>query len=195
MVTVHTSLDQLPKVLRNFGDQIPFATAMALNETAFDGMRMEKAELDSKLDLKNTWTQRGIRVEKANKRDLTATVGQLRWYVESLVEGGQRRAKLGIVYQGQRYLLVPSQEMKTATGKLKKIKNKNPFVFRKDDQLFLAYRKGKRRLPLQVVGRLVTETEYQSRTFPRHELWAGFIHQHWERNWRKAMIRAARTAK
>lgn len=196
-VTVHTNIDELPDLLKGFGDQIPYATSVALNETAFGLMREEKHELVRNLDIKNTWTHRGQRVVKAKKGKLVAHVGNVRWYMDTLVRGGRRRALIGIVYEGQKYLLVPSSEMKTATGKLRRIPKKNkPFVFESESgDLFLAYRKTKKRLPLQVVGRLVDETMYEESIYPHREISNKFIHQHWLDNWQEAMLKAARTAR
>lgn len=195
-VTVNTSLDDLPAVLSNFADQIPYATSVALNNTAFGLMRHEKSEMAKELDLKNTWTQRGMRVDKSSKRDLTARVGNIRWWMESLAEGGERRPKVGINHKGRRYLLVPSKEMRTATGKLRSLKSKNLFVFKSDnDSLLLAYRKTKKRLPLVIVGRLELETDYDADTYPHDEIVSDYIAKHWDRNWKQAMVRAARPAK
>ncbi len=191
-VVVHTDLNQLPGVVGLFASQLPFATAQALNKTAFDGMREEKQALRSQLQLRNTWTERGLRVEKASKQNLMARIGNLRWYMKTLVEGGDRQAMIGIQYNGARYLLVPSKEMKTGTGKLKHLKG-TPFVVELNGDLLLAYRKGKARLPIQIVGRLVLETSYKRDTFGRDVVWSSYIRQHWERNWSDAMVKAVRS--
>lgn len=196
MITVRTSLDDLPRRLQNFGDQIPYATSLALNDAAFGLMREEKSELGKQLTLRNTWTQRGMRVDKANKVNLTAEVGNIRWYVESLIAGGQRKALQGIIHNGQRYLIVPSREFKTATGKLRRIpRSKKAFVFEHNDSLLLAYRKTKKRKPLVIVGRLVLRTEYDANTYDQPDVVTDYLDRHWPKHWLDAMERAAASAR
>ena len=195
-VNIHTNMDDLPRVLQNFADQLPYATSIALNNTAFGLMRHEKTEMARTLDLKNTWTQRGMRVEKASKRSLKARVGNVRWWMESLVEGGERRPRIGITHNGRRYLLVPADDMKTSSGKLRKFKSKKPFVIEAaNGRLMLVYRKTKKRLPLKVVGKLVAETDYDAETYPHEQIASEYIAGHFNRYFREAMISAARSAR
>lgn len=196
MTTINTTLADLPRVFQHYADQIPYATSVALNDTAFGLMREEKKQLDRHLELRNTWTQRGMRVEKASKHKLQASVGNVRWWIETLVDGGRRRPQIGINHKGKRYLLVPHRDMKTKSGRLKKIKSKNPFVINKGDDLWLVYRKYKRKAyPLEFVGRLVDETTYDEGQYPLRSISADYIGKHFQRNWRKAMMRAARSAR
>lgn len=196
MIVLKTSLNELPFRLRQFGDQIPYATSLALNNAAFGLMREEKSELRSQLTLRNTWTERGMRVAKANKRTLEAEVGNIRWYMETLIDGGRREALVGIKHNGESYLIVPSKEAKTPSGRLRKIpKNKKTFVFEHDDGLLLAYRKTKKRTPLVVVGKLVLKTDYDSKTYNHPDVVTDYIQRNWPKHWLDGMEKAAATAR
>ena len=196
-ITVHTSLEDLPRRLRSFGDQIPYATSLALNDAGFGLMREEKSQLGQQITLRNTWTQRGIRVLKSNKSNLQVEVGHTRWYIESLIEGGARHARQGYRYEGKRYLIVPAAGQKTATGKLRRIPSgAEPFVIKEGDHNILAYRKaGGRRSSLVVIGLLVLETDYKAKTYDHEGVAQDYLNQNWPRHWLAGMERAAASAR
>lgn len=54
--------------------QIPFATMLALNDTAFALHKTYKAQTRQKFDNPTNFTQKGFRVQKAKKTELTADV-------------------------------------------------------------------------------------------------------------------------
>ena len=69
-------LDSVLNGLKNLEKQHAFASAVAMNEAAFQAMREGKAELRSKLDRPTPWTISSWRVRKKAKRgDLTAIIG------------------------------------------------------------------------------------------------------------------------
>lgn len=63
--------------LEGFADQIPYATSLALNGVAFDARRKLVKDLPSQFDVRNRYTQRGIRVDMSSKTRLEAGVGAL----------------------------------------------------------------------------------------------------------------------
>jgi hypothetical protein len=199
-VVVNTDLDSLPRALNNFIDQVPFAASVALNQTAFKLSGHKKTQtLPSELTLRNTYTQRGIKHSKSTKHDLTSEVGTNDWYVESLVAGGKRTAKQGYMYQGQRYLIVPSSKVKTKSGKIKKsafkAKGKKSFVIKRGGKLLLVRRKGVKRYPLVYLGFLARETNYDTETLQWTKGERKFIPLTYRQEFRKAMVRAARNAR
>ena len=54
--------------------QIPFATMLALNDTAFALHKSYKAQTKQKFDNPTNFTQKGFRVQKAKKTELIAVV-------------------------------------------------------------------------------------------------------------------------
>lgn len=74
-VSVRSNLDA---VLRGLDDaqrrQIPFATSKALNDTAYNVLRAEQDEMRRVFDRPSRWTLNGMRVDKASKRRLRASV-------------------------------------------------------------------------------------------------------------------------
>jgi len=76
--------------------QIPFATMLALNDTAFALHKTYKAQTKQKFDNPTSFTQKGFRVQKAKKTHLEAIVfvDEKRVdYMELQVDGGNRFPK------------------------------------------------------------------------------------------------------
>ena len=76
--------------------QIPFATMLALNDTAFALHKAYKAQTKQKFDNPTNFTQKGFRVQKAKKTELTAVVyvdKKREDYMELQSSGGVRSPK------------------------------------------------------------------------------------------------------
>ena len=76
--------------------QIPFATMLALNDTAFDLQRVYKAQTKQKFSEPTKFTQTGFAVEKAKKTNLKAVVyvtEKREDYMKLQVDGGVRHPK------------------------------------------------------------------------------------------------------
>lgn len=76
-----------------YQDQIPYATKVALDATAFDARRTLVDELRQHFTVRTDWTARRMRVQKATKRDLVSYVGSTAPYMELQALGGVKRAK------------------------------------------------------------------------------------------------------
>lgn len=95
-VSADTSL--IAKALGDLASStIPKATAKALTETAFDGMRAGKAELQKSMTLRNRFSLAGIQVEKADPgaslASMQAAVGieERRSYLIDHITGKRRK--------------------------------------------------------------------------------------------------------
>lgn len=219
---VTTNADELPRALRNFRDQVPFATVGALNDTAFDARKaIQNKALRTALTLRNKHTERGIRVRKATKQSLEAEVGSIDWYLEDQVTGGRREANFGISINGTKYLAIPAAAVKrTSTGKIPKrlrpgtllgttnisyqdSSNRSsatpddPKVFLMDlddGRLVIARRRSKSDPSVQIMWFLVERTAYRKRVNfkPTVDKVAA---TKFPRHFRRRMVKAARTAK
>lgn len=78
------------KDVGEFADQIPYATARALNDCMFLAREDLVYRLPAQYKIRNRWTERGFRVRKATKRNLVATVANTRDYMRVQLEGGER---------------------------------------------------------------------------------------------------------
>jgi len=123
--------------------QIPFATMLALNDTAFDLQRVYKAQTKQKFDQPTQFTQTGFAVQKAKKTDLTAVVyvtEKREDYMKLQVDGGVRHPK-------NKAIIIPNRSnsdelakyrsgnlTKGAVNKLKKQKDKYFFGVPKGNQ-------------------------------------------------------------
>src|ERR1035437_6303847 len=81
-------------------DQIPFATAKALTNTAQAAMTAVRAKLPSQFRLRNTWTVQGVRFEMATKTRPVAKVTFDRYYMYLQEVGGVKIGK-------RNYIAVP----------------------------------------------------------------------------------------
>ena len=123
--------------------QLPFATMLALNDTAFALHKTYKAQTKQKFDNPTSFTQKGFRVQKAKKTHLEAIVyvdEKRADYMKLQVDGGNRTPK-------KTAIIVPSSKnsndlakyqsgnlTKGAVNKIKKQKNKYFFGIPKGNQ-------------------------------------------------------------
>lgn len=200
MAIVNISMEQLPRALRNFGDQVPFAASKALNDVAFKARKHIQDELlPNSLTLRNRHTQRGIRVRKATKNTLQAEVGSIDYYSERQVVGSLETPRAGFTVDGTRYLLIPHPNRRTASGRLKRLpgNTSKPFAIKtKAGALVLVVRKNiKRRTDnLIPLGLLVTQKQYRRKVAWDREVDRVIVRE-WPRAFRSNMVEAARTAR
>ena len=199
MVEISITVDQLPRVLQGFTEQIPFAASQALNDTAFAVKKQMPTLMGDDLTLRNKFTAGGsIRFDKASKTSLAATVGSVAWYTVRNIEGGITLPERGIAYKGKKYLLVPAKGKRTKRGRLKDVGNRlgsRPFVIKaKSGALLLVARLSADRKDLFVFGKLEEQTEHEARFD-----WQGEVDAVIEKEFRVAfverMVKAARTAR
>ena len=123
--------------------QIPFATMLALNDTAFALQKTYKAQTKQKFDNPTKFTQTGFAVQKAKKTDLTAIVfvtEKREDYMKLEIDGGVRHPK-------NKAIIIPNRSnsddlakyrsgnlTKGAVNKLKKQKDKYFFGVPKGNQ-------------------------------------------------------------
>lgn len=92
-------VDRLAKHLANFARRgLPYAIKDALNKTAFAARRHWQDEIRESFTLRNKYTERSIRVDRArglNVRSLQATVGSTADYMATQETGGVERGKAG----------------------------------------------------------------------------------------------------
>lgn len=77
IVTVHTNAAQVSRtMLRLFRDQVPFANARAINRTAKEGQKRERAHMVDVFTIRRpAWVSRAIKIKPfARKRSPSATV-------------------------------------------------------------------------------------------------------------------------
>lgn len=102
-ISVTSDLErQISQWARIAGDQVPFATALALTRTAKAAKEEIERQLPSLIDKPTAFTMRGFRLWPANKRTLVAVVdfrqsmtggASAKDYLSALVYGGPRKIK------------------------------------------------------------------------------------------------------
>lgn len=109
--------------------QLPFATSIALNETATEIQKNETKRLNRVIDRPTPFTKRAYAIRRSTKRRLDVTVYAKRLqsrYLSTLEDGGTRRPK-------GRALIIPAKMKKNKYGNLPRGSVKrmiaNPNVF------------------------------------------------------------------
>lgn len=106
MISVKSNIADVTKRLSKIQrKQIPFATSVALNDTAFGLQKEIKRQMPQKLDRPTPWTISGVQVKKSTKKNLTAVVymagadglpkqnADRNKYIKYQVNGGTRTPK------------------------------------------------------------------------------------------------------
>ena len=138
-ISVKSNIKEVTKGLSSIQKkQIPFATMLALNDTAFALHRAYKKQTTQKFDNPTDFTQKGFRVDKAKKTNLIAVVyvhEKREDYMKLQVDGGIRTPKNSAI-------VIPNSSNsndidKYASGNIKKgaynklKKNRNKYFFGK----------------------------------------------------------------
>ncbi|MBS8228419.1 hypothetical protein [Vannielia litorea] len=154
--------------------QLPFATAMALNDTAADVKDAEETELAKALDRPTPFTRRGLFVSRASKRKLTAIVGfkdiqaaYLALQVEGgrrspkgraiLVPVGQRLNKYGNMPRGAVARMLKRPDVFVASKSDPKTKHLRPGIYQRNS------RKGRRNAAPNLLVAFEDEAQYRPR--------------------------------
>lgn len=107
MLSVQSDIMQAMKKLRSLTEaqQFNFAVAKALTETAYEVQKEVRGNMPSRFTLRRNWIVQGIRVEKATKANLTATVYSRDKFM-GLQEFGGTKNPL------RRYLAIPTKAVR-----------------------------------------------------------------------------------
>ena len=196
-ISVKTNTKELTKkISRLFTKQIPFATSVALNSTAFGLRGWEMAQMPAYLDRPTPFTLRGVRFTKSNKRNLTASVyltEVVNEYLKYQIHGGSRPAKRGRV--------LPAWNTKTNSyGNLPRGKSK---TLRKKANVFSGTPKGKPAGIWQSTkgGGLKALLIYEKgsstykKKFPWFKIGRKYVRANFDKEFIKAFNRAVKTAR
>lgn len=185
-----------------YRDQIPWATANALNATAFDARKTLVNELRQHFEIRTDWTSRRMRVGKARKKRLphVAYVGSTAPYMELQVTGGVKRSM-------NKLMGIPTSHLRarSSDGQIKKslwprkfLRSKRVKKRRKVHTVGL--RKGA--AVIQTVGgervhlyTLAQKAIVKPRTWPLESTVRRVVARRWAKNATRALDRAIKTAR
>lgn len=126
MLNIEADIDAAERLLSDIGrQQLPFATALAINDTADAVKRVEELDISSTFDRPTPFTKRAIGMKRASKSRLTARVGVKpvqAGYLKRQVTGGTRKPSGAalVVPVGQRtnkYGNIPKGALSRLKGK------------------------------------------------------------------------------
>jgi hypothetical protein len=107
-ITVRTDTVGLKRSFQHMRDQqIPFATAKALTDTAREADEAVTRELPQRFTIRNQHLARGIRYRGASKTRLTATVFSVDPFMVIHETGGEKRSIQGRVFDYGKFLAIP----------------------------------------------------------------------------------------
>lgn len=193
-VETKQAIRELDRIQRR---QVPFATATAINDTAFDTRKWLTRSMRRFMSNPRPRTLRGLRVVKATKQRLWASVEAVQWadeYFRYLVFGGVEAPK-------RRTHAVPVAKNRinqygNLRGKRQGIKKGKDFYDETDagkPGVFREQGRGKarkRRLQVILTGPLAYRKQW-----PYVELANRYVRRVYKRHFEKALNRALRTAR
>tara|TARA_R110002012_G_scaffold138388_1_gene293595 strand:- start:39 stop:659 length:621 start_codon:yes stop_codon:yes gene_type:complete len=185
--------------------QIPFAAAQAINNTLFDVMKAQKAQLPKKLDRPTPFTMKAFKVNKAKKTELVGDIHvtpERYKYLKYAIEGGTRTGNIGVPTRHaklNKYGNIPQRRKGL-------IKNKNQFIG-KFNNISGVYERGhyskkgsfttqgkSASTALKLVVAFEKSVTYKKQ-FPFYKIAEGVARKKFQRNFKQALTRAIRTAK
>lgn len=199
-VSVRSNIDEITGWMNRVSrQQLPFATSVALNDTAFDVRRqIVDRTMPRAFKLKNKrFPSAAMRVRKSTKRKLRAGVYDRlgREYLVTQATGGIKRPR-------GRHIAVPQGVRRTSTGKISKANR--PRQMLNKPRHFIATmpsgksgiwkRKGKSRLPISLEYAFVTQARIPKR-LRFYEDAQRTIRRRFPRRFKAAFAKAKRTAK
>ena len=170
--------------------QIPFAAAQAINNTLFDIMKAEKAQLPKKLDRPTPFTMKAFKINKAKKTQLVGDihVSPERYkYLKYAIEGGTRTGNTGVPTKHaklNKYGNIPMRKKGL-------IKNKRQFI-KNIGGLSGVWEKSTSGLKLMVA---FENTVNYKKQFPFYKIAEGVARKKFQRNFQKTLKRAIDTAR
>tara|TARA_R110002012_G_scaffold289358_1_gene482400 strand:- start:64 stop:639 length:576 start_codon:yes stop_codon:yes gene_type:complete len=170
--------------------QIPFAAAQAINNTLFDIMKAEKAQMPKKLDRPTPYTLKAFRINKAKKSKLVGDIHVTKErykYLKYAIEGGKRTGNIGVPTRHaklNKYGNIPQRQKGL-------IKNKNQFI-RTINGVSGVYEKSSTGLKLIVA---FNKTVNYKKKFPFYKIAKRVARKKFQRNFQKSLKRAIDTAR
>lgn len=184
---------QLSRVQRK---QIPFATSMALNNTAFQARKALMAQAPVKLDRPTKYTVNAFRVEKASKRKLVASVyvdDTRAHYLKYQIHGGTRVGRgMGTGVPTRNRKLNAYGNIPGRRGGL--VKGKKQFISTIKGVPGVWERYGRKGRKVKLMVGFEKQVSYRPR-FPFYKIVEGVVRSRFKRNLEASIARALHTAR
>jgi len=206
MISVKSNIDQVVKGLSKVQrKQVPFATSVALNDTAFGLQKEIKRQMPKKLDRPTPWTISGVQVKKSTKKKLVAVVymagadglpkqnADRNKYMKYQVNGGTRtpkKSKIPVPYTKNmrlnKYGNMPRNKIKSLVAK--------PDVFVGNVKGVEGIWQRTRNSGIKLMVGFEDTATYRGR-FPFNRIGEGFSLNKFTPNFTRALTRALATAR
>lgn len=92
-IAVKVDMRRIDKVLGTVKSQAPFVVALLATYSVQDAAPVVQRKLPEQFTIRRPWTQKGIRWQKATKRNPTAIVGSRDYYMALQETGGLRKPR------------------------------------------------------------------------------------------------------
>ncbi len=167
MLSVQSDIAKAMAKLRSITEakQLRFAVAKALTETAYDVQKELRANMPSRFTLRRQWIVQGIRVDKATKDSLTATVYSRDKFMGLQESGGPKNPLRNYIAVPTKAVRRTPKDMIKAADKPKNLGDKAHIVQVNGDK-YLALkkpRKGRSQNELRLLYLLVPRAQIKER--------------------------------
>lgn len=179
--------------------QVPYATAMALTQTAKDAQDETKRKMTGTMRLKSNWAKSGLRITPARKNDgmwrMFAAVGHRDWYM------AQQLGRMTVVRKSKEaeYQYIPRGVKRSKTGRITKamtparlLKKRNVFMVKTGSERAAIYQKKGQKLILMYSA---VKHQTVSPAMSLQDTVAKTAQKTFPRNWVRSMSKAMRTSR
>jgi len=191
MFNVKGDLKPITKHLKRMQKkQIPFASAMAINDTLKQVVKAEQIQITKRLDRPTPFTVKAFKIKWAKKHALHGEVQikPIQWkYLKYQIEGGTRTGKIGVPTSNaklNKYGNIPGRRKGL-------IRTKKQYM---NDRGVWERSGGKRNPKTKLIVAFASSVTYRKR-FPFQKIADGVARSQFKKNFRRSIKRAIATAK
>ena len=193
MFNVKGDLKEIKKSLTRLEKKhMPTATAKAINNTLFQIMDAEKAQIPKKFDRPTNFTVKAFKINmaKINRMYGDIHIKPEQWkYLKYQIDGGTRRGRIGVPIKGNAVLNkfgnIPGR------GKGRFIKGKKQFAAKLNGTDGVWMKTGGKKNPgLKLMVKFKDSVTYAGGLFPFHKIADGVTKNKFKRNFQKQIKRA-----
>lgn len=194
--TVDVQLDLVRKRLGSMKrKQIPFATALALTQTAADGQKAVRRTLPQRYTIRSKWLSSGIKTKKATKKRLESRVFSRDAFMFDQEHGAVRKPKGRVFSLPRKIRARPTSKIPVTKRPKAMLAKPGVFIGRTRRNQPAIYQKVGKRGKLKLLYLLHPNPVTIKPRLGLSDTVARVVRKNWKKNFGAAFARAIRTAR